>query len=111
MEIVAKSKHVRVSPRKIRVMAAAVKKLPLESALVELSKLRKSGAGPLLAALNSAVANAQNNAKLDRNSLKIKNITIDEGMRMKRRDKSHGQRYGGGMILKKTSHITVTLTD
>lgn len=111
MEIKAQSKFIRVSPRKLRGIATAVKKLPLQTALIELKKLSKRGSEPILTALNSAVANALNNAKLTKESLKIKNITIDEGMRMKRRDKSHSQRYSSGTILKKTSHITVVLTD
>lgn len=111
MEIKAQSKYVRVSPRKIRGIATAVKKLSVDEALVKLSKLAKRGAEPLTTTLKSAIANAQNNSKLELSVLKIKNITIDEGMKMKRRDKSHGARYAGGVIVKKTSHITVVLTN
>lgn len=118
MEIKAQSKHVRVSPRKVRVIAATVKKLPLAQALSTLDLLAKKGAKPLIATIKSAMANAgikkndlslKDNTALDMNKLRIKNITVDEGMKMKRYDKSHGFRYSRGTIQKRTSHITVIL--
>lgn len=108
-EIVAKSMNVRVSPRKLRPVADAVKKLSVGQALERLPFLAKSGAKPLLLTLQSAVANATNNNKLKIEDLKIKNILIDEGLKMKRRDKSHNVRFGGGLRVKKASHIKVIL--
>ncbi|KKU90142.1 MAG: 50S ribosomal protein L22 [Microgenomates group bacterium GW2011_GWA1_48_10] len=110
MEIKAQAKYVRISPRKARLVAAVAKKLPLSQSLERLSYLIKRGSKPVLAVLKSAQANALSRG-LKAADLKIKNILIDEGIRMKRRDKSHGARYGGGLIHKRTSHITVILTD
>lgn len=111
MNIVAESKNVRVSPRKMRMIADAVKALTLSQALVKLQFMAKSGAQPMFKTVKSAVANATNNAKLKMEDLKIENILVDEGFKMKRRDTSHGARYGGGLIQKKTCHIKVILND
>ncbi len=105
MEAIAKSKSVRISPRKVREVAIVAKKLPVPEALVKLSFSTKNGAKEILKTLKSAIANA----KMEANKLKIKNILVDEGIKMKRRDKSHGARYGGGVIQKKTCNITVVL--
>lgn len=107
--IIAQSLNVRVTPRKLRLVADAVKKLPIATVLEKLPLLAKSGAEPVLKTLQSAIANATNNLKLKAEDLKIKNILIDEGLKMKRRDMSHGARFGGGVITKRTSHIKVIL--
>lgn len=83
--------------------------MSLTRAMDQLEILAKKGAKPILKTLKSAIANATNNKKLKMEDLKIKNILIDEGLKMKRRDMSHGARYGGGMIQKRTSHIKVIL--
>ncbi len=111
MDVIAEAKYVRISPRKVRPMASAIKKLPVAEALEKLSLQTKNGAQPILAALKTAIANATNNHKLSLENLKIKNILVNEGMKMKRRDKSHGARFSSGMIIKRTSHIKVILTD
>lgn len=105
MEVTARSKAVRISPRKIREVASAAKKLSVNDALAKLPFSTKNGAREILKALESAVANA----KQETSKLTIKNILVDEGLKMKRRDKSHGARYGGGVIQKRTSNITVIL--
>lgn len=107
MEFTALAKNVRVSPRKLRLVADFVRGLPAQEALDKLFFLKKAGAKPVLKAIKSTVANA----KMGNEQLKIKNILIDEGIKMKRRDKSHGQRFGGGVIHKRTSHIKVVLAD
>lgn len=106
MEYTALSKYVRISPRKARATASAVKKLPVAVALERLSLLARASAEPILKTLKSALANS----KLKPEEVTIKNILIDEGVRMKRQDTSH--RPGrGGIIHKKTSHIKVILTN
>lgn len=107
MEIIAESKNVRVSPRKLRLIVAVVKKLSPAQAVVKLQFLAKSGARPVLLVLQSALANAQNNFKKTGSELKIKNILVDEGIKMKRQDKSHSKHPGE--IMKRTAHIRVTL--
>lgn len=109
MEIKAIAKNVRISPRKARMVADAIKKLSLVHALEKLHFLAKKGSEPIYSTLQSALANAVNNQKLKKEDLKLKNILVDEGLKMKRRDMSHGARFGGGVIAKRTSHITVIL--
>ncbi len=107
MEYIAISKNVRVSPRKVRMVAAAVKKLSPVNALERLGMLAKSASQPILKTLQSAIANS----KLAVKDLKIKNILVDEGTKMKRRDTSHRASRDSGTIHKRTSHITVILTN
>lgn len=111
MEFTAVSKYVRISPRKVRAVAGAVKKLPLGVAIQKLDLLPKRGGRLLSRTLKSALSNAKNNTQSKSENLSIKNILIDEGTRMRRRDKSHGARYNSGMIHKQTSHLKVILTD
>ncbi len=105
MEYTALAKNVRVSPRKLRLVADFVRGLPAQTALDKLAFLIKAGAEPVTKAIKSAIANS----KLKPEVLTIKNILIDEGIKMKRRDKSHGARFGGGAIMKRTSHIKIIL--
>ncbi len=108
MEYKAQSKLVRVSPRKARMVADAVKKFSPTVASEKLLFLAKSSSEPIYKALRSAIANAMQNGKVQEGALKIKNILIDEGTKMKRQDTSH--RPGKqGIIHKRTSHITVIL--
>jgi large subunit ribosomal protein L22 len=84
MEVRAISKSVRVSPRKVRLMADSVRSMSVVKAYQVLQGAQKRGATPLMKTLKSAVANAVNNAKLDQNDLVIKTIMVNEGMVMKR---------------------------
>lgn len=111
MEVIAYAKYLKVTPRKLRLVASAVARLPIETARVQLSLLNKEGAKPILLALNSALANAIKNNNLEEKNLKIKSIIIEEGARIKRMDKSHGARFNRGLKQKRMSHIKVILTD
>ncbi len=107
MEAFAKS--VRISPRKLRFIAKAIKGLPANIAVEKLSFLVKSGAQPLLKLLKSAIANAVHNQKLPAENLVVKNILVNEGMRLKRQDKSRNARVDRGVIHKRTSHVKILL--
>lgn len=111
MEVQAYTKYVKTSPRKLRLVANAVSHLSLDLARSQLSLLDKDSAKPILLTLNSAVANAVKNNGLEEKSLRIKNIIIEEGARIKRMDKSHGARFARGIKQKRMSHIKVILTD
>ena len=109
MEIIAISKSVRQSPRKLRLVADAAKKMSPAGALERILLLPKSAALPIAKTIKSALANAENNFKLDPAKIRIKNIVIDGGFRMKRRDKSHSDRFNRGLWQKPTAHIKVIL--
>lgn len=107
MEIIAESKFVRMSPRKVRLVAEAIKKLSPEEALTTLSVIEKRAAKVLAKTLKSAIANAVNNAKLAKDTLRIKAITANEGARLKRfRAAARGRVRP---YLKRSSHIRVVL--
>lgn len=107
MEIIAESKFVRISPRKVRLVAAAISDLPIKDALAQLVFIKKRAALPILKVLKSAVANAVNNAKVSEDRLHIKSIVVNEGSRLKRfraAARGHTRPY-----LKRSSHIRVVL--
>jgi large subunit ribosomal protein L22 len=107
MDIRAKGKFLRISPQKVRLVADVVKGKPVELGLNILKFMPNKAAGLVEKILKSAVANADQNAKLNVDSLVIKNIVVDGGPTMKRfgaRARGRGTR-----ILKRSSHITVTV--
>lgn len=111
MQFFATAKSVRISPRKVRIVTDAIKKLKLAVASEKLKFLSKAAAEPIYKALRSAVANAIQSGKVQESDLRIENILIDEGSRMRRRDTSHRQSRDSGIIHKRTSHIKIILTD
>lgn len=105
--ITAKLRHLRISPRKVRLVTNLIKGLTVKEAEKQLKFLTKRSAQPILKLLNSAVANAENNAKLIKENLYISSITVDVGPSLKRwRSRAMGRAF---QILKRTSHITITL--
>lgn len=104
----AKSKYVRISPRKARLAAQLIRGKGVEEASVQLmfSKLRS---GQLIKkTLDSAVANAETQLNVQRRDLKVKEVRVDEGPTMKRaKPKNRG---GSHPIMKRTSHFTVVVS-
>ena len=106
MEVIAKT-SVRVAPRKVRLVADAIRNLSLEQALISLAVIKNRGSVSLEKTLKSAVANAANNNSLKRESLKIKSILVLEAPSYKRfhpstRGRVHPYKRRG-------SNITITL--
>ena len=107
MEVIARTKYIRVSPRKMRLVADLVRGLKTGEALAILTHLHKSAARPLLLALKQGVANATHNFHLDSESLLIKELEIGKGPTLKRgRPVARGRWHP---ILKRTSHIRMVL--
>ena len=109
MEVRAVAKYVRVQPRKVRIIADEVRGKNAEHAAALLRYHTSKGARALRKVLISAMANAEENANLSPETLKIAAITVDEGPRLKRMQARAMGR--GNRILKKTSHITVVVED
>jgi large subunit ribosomal protein L22 len=84
MEIRSIAKSVRMSPRKIRLVADAVRYMSIDNAIATLAVSEKRAAIPLAKAFKSAVANAVNNASLEKSSLIIESINITDGTPLKR---------------------------
>ena len=107
MLIKAQQKFANSTPRKVRLVADGVRKLPVEAAREKLQFTTTRAAKLLLEVLNQAKANANNNAKLAAETLKIKAIEVDEGPKYKRwQAVSRGRAHS---LIKRTAHIRVTL--
>tara|TARA_Y100000588_G_C13412433_1_gene567995 strand:- start:102 stop:449 length:348 start_codon:yes stop_codon:yes gene_type:complete len=109
MEARAVAKYVRVSPQKCRLVADQVRRLSVGKALELLQFSPRKAAAPIRKTLESAIANAEHNQGLDIDELRVDTITVDEGPVMKRwRPRAKGR---ATPIIKKTSHITVSVSD
>jgi len=108
MEVKASLKHLRIAPRKVRLLADLIRGKSVEEAQTILSFSVKRASLPLFKLLKSAAANAKNNLGLEESNLYISKITVDEGPKLKRwRARSRGQAFE---IQKKTSHINLVLS-
>ena len=109
MQVSATMKQVHISPQKCRLVADQVRGLPVEKALNLLSFSQKKSAGLVRKVLESAIANAEHNEGADIDELKVAAIYVNEARTMKRfRARAKGR---GTRILKRSSHITVTVGD
>ncbi|WJW75043.1 50S ribosomal protein L22 [Thiohalobacter sp. IOR34] len=109
MEVSAKLRYARISPQKCRLIADQVRGMPVENALQTLMFSPKKGAGIVRKVLESAIANAEHNEGADIDELKISAIYVDEAPTQKRwRARAKGR---ANRILKRASHITVTVGD
>ena len=107
MEARAKTKYVRISPRKARLAADLIRGMKVEDAFTQLMFCNLKGGRLLKKTLNSAVANAETQFSVQRRDLKIKEIRVDEGPTMKRaKSKSRGGRVP---VMKRMSHFTVVV--
>ena len=109
MQVSATAKRLQISPRKARLVVDQVRGKPVADALDILNFSTKKGAVLVRKVLESAIANAENNEGADIDELKVSEVFVNEGMTMKRikpRAKGRADR-----ILKRSSHITVTVTD
>ena len=109
MQVTARLKGARISAQKVRLVADQVRGLPVEKAEQLLAFSTKKAARIVKKVLLSAIANAEHNEGADIDELKVQTIMIDEGPTMKRgRARAKGR---GTRILKRTSHITLTVAD
>ena len=109
MQVRAHLKYARLSPQKGRLVADQVRGMLVEDALNLLTFSNKKAAAVIRKVLLSAVANAENNEGADVDELRVSTIMVDEGPTLKRfRARAKGR---GTRILKRTSHVTVTVSD
>lgn len=109
MEVVAKTKSLKISPRKVRLVADLIRNQSVERALEILSLTRKRASLAIEKTLKSSLANALNNAKLQKDKLIINRIEVSEGPALKRyhpstRGRTHPYK-------KRSSHITIVLKE
>ena len=109
MQVSATAKRLRISPQKARLVVDLVRGKPVSDALDILNFSTQKAAGLVRKVVESAIANAENNKGADIDELTISEIFVNEGLTMKRiRPRAKGR---ADRIFKRTSHITVTVTD
>jgi large subunit ribosomal protein L22 len=107
MEVKSITKYVRLSPQKARDVAREIQGLPVSSALDILTFTPKKAAQLIGKTLKTAIADAENNFSLDASTLVIKEAVIGGGPTLRRfKPRAKGS---AGPILKRTSHISITL--
>ena len=109
MEVTAKARFIRMSPRKVRLVADVIRGLDVAAARAQLKFMRKAAARPVLKVLESAIANASHNHQMEAAGLFVKTIAVDAGPTLKRwRPRAYGR---AASIKKRTSHVFVVLAD
>ena len=100
---------IRTSPRKLNLVAQSIRGLNASKAVAELSFSKKRIAKTALAVLQSAIANAENNHKLNIDKLYVKEAYVGKGLVMKR---MHARGRGrGARVLKPFSNLTVVVSE
>lgn len=109
MQVAATQRFARISAQKARLVADQIRGKRVDQALKVLEFSPKKAAVLFKKILESAIANAEHNNGADIDELKVATVMVDEGPHMKRwMTRAKGR---GAQILKRTSHITVTVAD
>ena len=105
--ITAKSKYIRQSPYKLRLVLNLIRGLPVSEALDILKFTKRKASDEVTKVIQSAMANAENNFGLNSSDLYISKAIADEGPTLKRfRPRARGR---AGRINKRTSHLIIEL--
>ena len=108
-EAMAVGRNIRVSPRKLGVVAGLIRGKRVEAALSELTFSKRRIAQDVRKVLQSAIANAENNHQLDVDRLVVAEASVGKGLVMRR---FHARARGrGAPILKPFSHITIVVRE
>jgi large subunit ribosomal protein L22 len=103
----AQARYVRMTPMKLRRVVDVIRGMKADQAMATLRFAPQAASEPVGKVLASAVANAENNKQLDRDTLWVSEAYVDEGPTLKRfRPRAQGRAY---RINKRTSHITVVV--
>ena len=103
----AVARHVRISPMKARRVVNLVRGLPAKEALTVLQFAPQAASEQVYKVLASAIANAENNERLDPDALLVSEAFVDEGPTLKRfQPRAQGRAY---RIRKRTCHITIAV--
>lgn len=108
MDIKASAKSVKMSPRKVGVVATLVRGQTIVDAITILENTPRRSAQPVKKLIQSAKANALHNYNLVEDSLTLKSISVTPGPRLKRiRPAAHGRALP---FERKSSHIFVEVS-
>ncbi len=109
MEAKAVVRGVRMSPRKMRVVANLVRGKQVGAAMSLLKLMPKKGAVVIRKLLISAIANAEQKGDVDVDGLTVRDCSVDNGPILKRwMPRSMGR---ANRIQSRTSHVTVTVAN
>ncbi|HLV43646.1 MAG TPA: 50S ribosomal protein L22 [Aggregatilineales bacterium] len=109
MDVRATTKYLPISPQKLRLVCDTVRGMDPYAAIDQLNFMPQKGAEFVMKTVKSAVANAENNFELDPGDLVIKEIYANDGPR--RAWRRFGARGRFKPWIKRTSHLTVVLTE
>lgn len=102
-------KHLRVSPRKLNLVAQMIRGMAAEDALIALSFSRKRISNDVKKALSSAIANAENNHQLDVDRLIVAEASVGKQMMIKRiRARARGR---AARVEKPFSNLTIVVRE
>lgn len=105
--ITASLTNYRISPRKVRVVADMIRGKKVTLAKVILQNASKKAKDPIAGLIDSAIANAAHNHKIEAENLIVSEIRVDKGYTLKRSiPMSRGSAFP---IKKRTSHISIVL--
>jgi large subunit ribosomal protein L22 len=109
MEIVAKIRMMRISPRKVRLVGDVIKTKNVNDAMGVLIYMPQKASDVLKKLLDSAIANARQKKYVDVDNLYVKNVVVDGGPSLKRfLPRAMGR---ATKIRKRMSHITLILDE
>ena len=109
MEAKAHVTHVRIAPRKVKIVLDLIRNKPVDVAAAILKFTPKAACEPVGKLLKSAIANAENNFNMDKSQLYVAEALVCPGPIMKRvRPRAQGRAF---RIEKRTSHITLVLKE
>ena len=105
----AHAKYIRISPRKVKIVADLIRCKSLPQATAILMTTPKAASEPLLKLMNSAAANAENNHGMDPEKLYVAEVFATPGPILKRiMPRAQGRAY---RINKRTSHVTISVAE
>ena len=109
MEARAIARHVRMSPRKARLVIDAIRGKGVNEALKIVRLTSKKAGLPIRKTLESAIANAENRYDVDVDSLFVVRATVDMGKSLRR---MQPRAYGRADVVRHhTSHVTIVVGD
>ncbi len=109
MEITARTRMIRISPRKVRIVGDLIKKKNINEAVGMLTYMPQKASFILKKLLDSAIANAKQKKYVDIDNLYVKNVIVDGGPVLKRfLPRAMGR---ATKIRKRVSHITLVLDE
>ena len=109
MEAKAYLKYLRISPRKVQIVADLIRGKNVGTAMASLMQTPKAASEPMMKLLKSAVANAENNFNMDVEKLVVTQVFATPGPILKRvMPRAQGRAY---RINKRTSHVTLAVAE